>query len=138
MNIYKSKVDTGLAATLLVFALVSLYVTWLLTQQPNPPLWFVMLITLFIGAVLPIWVLRSTHYVLENDNALLVASGPFRWTIPLSEIKEITPAHSYCYCPALSQDQLHIRYSDDKVVIISPQNRDLFLSDLKSRHPAAA
>ncbi|MBB3101772.1 PH domain-containing protein [Azomonas macrocytogenes] len=139
MSTYKSKVDTGFAAILLVIAIVSLYITWLLTQAPNPPLWFIPTVTLFLGAVLPLWVLRATRYSINND-ALLIVSGPFRWTVPFSQIKDVAPVRARCssYSPALSLDRLRIEYADDKTLLVSPENRDQFLKDLQERRPATA
>ncbi len=129
MNTYRSKAWA--------IALISLYVTWKLTQASHPPLWFIMTLTLFAGVVLPLWILRGTAYSLGEEQ-LDVACGPFRWKIPFSEIQSVTLASSRTYCPALSQEQVHIRYADDRVLIISPLDRKQFLQDLKGHCPQLA
>ena len=58
--------------------------------------------TLFaLGVVLPIWILRTTFYVLD-DEQLCVRSGPLGWSIPLTKIRSVKRTCSMLSGPALS------------------------------------
>src|SRR5690606_16416496 len=48
---------------------------------------------LLVGVVLPVWLLSSTYYVL-NETELLVRSGPLQWRVPLADIRAITPTRN--------------------------------------------
>ena len=82
------------------------------------------------------WILRSTHYTLDADR-LIVRSGPFRWTIALADISSIEKPGGFFgrgrSSPALSFDRLVITYGAGKRLMISPENQERFLSDLKAR-----
>ena len=70
---------------------------------------------------LPIWLLLSTYYVVEAGT-LKVRSGPFSWSIPLSEIKSVKPSHSVLSSPALSLHRLEIRYGRGQTILVSPKD----------------
>ena len=84
---------------------------------------------------LPLWLLFSTSYRVDAQ-FLFVKSGPFSWTIPLTEIQSIEPSRSLISSPALSLDRLEIRYGNGKSVLVSPADRESFLETV-SRHKAA-
>jgi hypothetical protein len=93
---------------------------------------FVSVPLLLAGIAFPGWVLVSTAYTLTS-RALLIRSGPFRWSIPLREITEVTPTRSALSSPALSLDRLRIRYASNSIIMVSPEDRRRFLADLKAR-----
>lgn len=82
------------------------------------------------------WILRGTHYTLDAGR-LIVRSGPFRWTIALADISSIEKPGGFFgrsrSSPALSFDRLVIIYGAGKRLMISPENQQGFLSDLKAR-----
>ena len=47
-------------------------------------------VTLLLGAGLPLWILLGTRYE-HSSGRLLVCCGPFRWTVPLKEIRDHGP-----------------------------------------------
>jgi hypothetical protein len=82
-----------------------------------------------------VWLLRGTNYTLDGRN-LIVRSGPLRWTIALDDITSVAkPAHRFRgnRSPALSMDRLEIIYGAGKRLMISPENQEQFLADLKAR-----
>ena len=83
-----------------------------------------------------VWILRGTNYTLDSDR-LIVRSGPFRWTIALGEIKSVEKPRGFFgrgrSSPALSWDRLVITYGTGKRLMISPDNQQQFLADLKAR-----
>ena len=80
---------------------------------------------------LPVWLL-ATYYELE-ETQLKITSGPFKWLIPYTDIHSIEESKSILSSPALSLDRLRISYGVSKFVLISPRQRDKFVSALNSR-----
>jgi hypothetical protein len=76
-----------------------------------------------LGAGLPLWT--------------LLRSGPSRWTIPIRDIRSITPTRALTSSPALSLDRLRIEYSDGRVLLVSPREKETFLRDLQDRRTQA-
>ena len=84
------------------------------------------LATLLIAVGLPIWLLLSTVYTVDQQE-LKVRSGPFRWTIPLAEIASVRESSSLLSAPALSLKRLEILYGRGESILLSPADRDGFL-----------
>lgn len=91
-----------------------------------------MILVFLLGAALPWWVLRSTDYTIASD-ALTVRFGPFRWKIALADIQRVEPTTSPLSGPALSLDRLRIEYGKGRVMLVSPEDTERFLADLRAR-----
>jgi membrane protein YdbS with pleckstrin-like domain len=88
---------------------------------------------IFLGAsVLPIWLLVKTEYTL-SDADLVVVSGPFRWTVPITAISKVRRTRNPLSSPALSLDRISIEYDREKSIMISPQQKERFLASLEAR-----
>lgn len=109
---------------------------WLMSSG-KPGAWPVGLFIIATGGLLPIWLVRTTVYVLSADR-LDVRSGPFRWKVPLHEIRKISPSRNILSSPAFSLDRLRIDYGRGKFILISPAEREAFLRDLEARRGAVA
>jgi len=105
---FRSKVDLWLVAIVAASAVIALLV-------------------LAVAGVLPAWVFTSTRYTLTADR-LLVKSGPFRWQVPLAEIKSITPTRNPLSSPAWSLDRLRIDYSIQRAFLAAVEARRTLLS----------
>jgi hypothetical protein len=83
-----------------------------------------------------VWLLRGTNYTLDDRN-LIIRSGPLRWTMAIDDIRSIRKPNGFFRggrsSPALSMDRLEITYGPNKRMMISPENQEQFLADLKSR-----
>ena len=90
-----------------------------------------------IGVIFPLWIMRTTYYVLGDDR-LLVRCGPFHWTAPLADIVSVKRTRNPLSGPALSLDRVQIRYGRLRSVLISPEHRERFLVDLETRRTRAA
>jgi FtsH-binding integral membrane protein len=130
---FPSKVDTWLALALL--AGVGAAIVGVLAAGGILP-WPVAFFALALGCVLPVWLLVSTGYTL-TDEQLVVKAGPFRWRVPIGEIKSVTPTRSALSSPALSLDRLRIEYGDSRSILVSPKNREDFLLELEARRTRA-
>lgn len=72
-------------------------------------------------------VFTRTHYTVANGT-LRVVSGPFRRTIPLSDITGVEPTRNPMSSPALSMDRLKVSYGKKKFILISPEDKAGFLN----------
>jgi len=86
------------------------------------------------AAVLPLWVMLGTVYELTEE-ALLVRGGPFRWRVPLSQVRRVTISRSVLSAPALSLRRLRIEYGRAGSLLISPRDERGFLAELRRRCP---
>lgn len=133
-RVFASKIDTWLAAVLIVSALISAAVGIALLASLHLGAALAGLALLLIGAVLPLWILGSTRYAVQAT-VLEVVSGPFRWRIPLREIRSVTPTHNPLSGPALSLDRLRIDYGR-RSMMISPRDKERFIKTLAAHRNA--
>ena len=75
---------------------------------------------------LPVWLLFTTYYVVNSDT-LKIRSGPFSWSVQISDIKSIEASRSLLSSPALSLDRLEVHYGRGLSVLVSPRDREGFL-----------
>lgn len=125
-KLHASKVDNWL---LLLVVAVAVFVLLLATMLSLRGAGWLGLLLLVAGAVVPMWIVMSTRYHI-TENELRVRAGPFRWRIPLAQIKEVSACHSSAIAPALSRERLKIRYGKGQQLMISPQDRYGFIFDL--------
>lgn len=81
------------------------------------------------------WIFFGTGYCLLEDK-IIIKSGPFRWTIILSEITSVRPTHIPLSAPASSVDRLEIHHKKGSI-LVSPRDKHQFLQLLKKRCPNA-
>jgi hypothetical protein len=130
--VYESRVDTWLAGVLILGVIAAVTAAVSLIWFVVPPRPLAAAVIGLLGAALPLWVMLSTRYAL-TDSTLLVSSGPFRWRVPVQEIRGITPTRSPLSSPALSLDRLRIEYGRGSWLMISPRDKDGFLRELAVR-----
>lgn len=98
----------------------------------------VVLVILVAGtAVLCLWTLYGTRYVLTRDR-LRIRCGPFRSSIRLADIRAVVPVRNLLSGAALARDRLHVQTRRGAGAYISPADRDRFLQDLRAREPQLA
>jgi hypothetical protein len=85
-------------------------------------------------AVLCLWTLYGTRYVLTRDR-LRIRCGPFRSSIPLADIRAVVPVRNLLSGAALAVDRLHVQTRRGAGAFISPADRERFLQDLRTREP---
>ncbi len=96
--------------------------------------WAQRLIFLLLGVAMAgfmLWILYGTFYRLTATH-LLVRSGPFRYAIPLAEIRSVAPTRSPLSGPACSLDRLQVDAGGTSI-LISPAAKQEFLRDLAGR-----
>ena len=110
-----------------VVALAALY-----TTPPGNHVRWIPVGMAFLAAAVVCWISVSTYYQLLADQ-LVIRCGPFTWRIPLAEVTEVRASDSVRSGPALSMDRLEIVYGGGKVLVISPAEKDRFITALQ-RH----
>ncbi|MBS4031481.1 MAG: PH domain-containing protein [Clostridiales bacterium] len=82
------------------------------------------------------WIYFGTYYELHEDY-LLCKSGPFREKIRYDNIKSLKLSRNLLASMALSSKRIEIRQHGKNYItgttLISPENREEFLAELKSR-----
>ena len=82
--------------------------------------------------LMPAWLLISTYY--RVDSAIMrVQAGPFSWSIPLDQIRNVTAERSLSAAPSLSINRLRIDYGQRRFILVSPKNRAAFITALGHR-----
>lgn len=130
--VYQSKVDGWLKAVLLLTALSCAVAVLAPGLAGAPLLALAVSPMLLVGIGLPLWLLNSTCYTLGEDK-LEAKCGPFRWTVPLAEIRRLSETRNASASPALSLDRIRIDYGQGRWIMVSPRDRDAFLAELRSR-----
>lgn len=134
-TLYRSKVDIWLFVVLAFAVLAALYSAGQTMAAGNTGSILVAVLVAVVGVGLPLWLLLSTRYTLLACH-LLVQSGPFKWQIPLADIKSITPSNNPLSSPALSLDRLRIDYGKGRMLLISPRDKEQFLQDVEAARRA--
>ena len=85
---------------------------------------------MLIGVVT--WILAfPCQYTLE-DKSLLAQAGILKWRIPYAEIQTVEFSNSILSGPALSLQRIKVQYDRGRI-LISPNERDLFLKELRKK-----
>ena len=128
---FPSKIDGWLIPVMVIaFAgVIIALVAVMVTATPWPVRVFIVVAMVLVTFLL-FAVFRNTCYEVGTDE-LRVVSGPFRWTIRLSEITDIQPTHNPLSSSALSMDRLKVSYGKRKFVLISPADKDGFLRAIR-------
>ena len=121
---FQSKVDTWLAATLVVAAGAT---SWSAVQSGQ---WLPVALTVGVFAVF----LFPMRYELRAD-ALVIRAGLIRYRRPYAGITAVTPNRNPLSAPALSLDRVLVTSRERFGVNISPADRAKFLAALAERAP---
>jgi hypothetical protein len=132
---FRSKIDWWLAAVLLISAAASVMAVVIVSVVESPLLGLAISPLLLLSVGLPVWLLCATSYTFAATD-LDVRCGPFSWRVPLREIRAVTPTRNPLSSPALSLDRLRIDFGRMRSIMISPQDKDGFMKELRKRVPA--
>lgn len=83
---------------------------------------------------LPVWLLCGTDYELTGQE-LRVRSGPFRWRVPLDQVRRVSASRNWLSAPALSLDRVRIDYGRAGTLLISPRDQRAFVAALQRQCP---
>lgn len=124
---FRSKVDSWILALMIVAIVFQVVAVGAAAMQAGDPLATTGLLLLVIGVSgLLIWLLVGTHYTVERGY-IRIASGPFRWKVPIDDITSVNATRNPLSSPALSLDRIMIHYGKRRRIMISPADREGFL-----------
>ena len=131
-TVYRSNLDSWLLTVFRVTTAFSLVAIAAVFYAGASHAALVSIPILIAGVVLPWWILLTTDYTVTNLS-IEVRSGPFHWSIPFRDITRLELTRDATSSPALSLDRLRIQYSAGARIMISPESREKFIADLRSR-----
>lgn len=134
---FRSKVDGWLATALVASAAASAIAVVIVGVVESPLLALAISPLLLLSVGLPMWLLGATSYTLDRTD-LNVRCGPFAWRVPLREIRAVTATRNPLSSPALSLDRLRIDFGRMGSIMISPQDKEGFMQELRKRVPSSA
>ena len=105
-------------------AMIAALVAVMASAQPWPLRALVVSVFILVTYLL-FSVFRNTYYEVGKLD-LRIVSGPFKWTIPIAEMRDLSPSRNPLSSPALSIDRLKISYGKRKFIFVSPQDKDGF------------
>ncbi len=134
---FASKVDGWLipVMVLTVGGLIAALIAVLIEETPWPIRLLVALVTVVV-ILLMFAIFRNTHYTISGDT-LRIVSGPFRWKVPVADIRDITPSRNPLSSPALSLDRLKISLGKRKFVLVSPHDKAGFIRAIEQARQAS-
>ena len=128
---YRSRVDGKIGVVIALAALV-LVLAGASLPDPLHGTAFALHVVGLLCLSLCVWTLLGTYYVIDASS-LVAHSGPFRWTIPLREIRSVRSTRETHSGPALSFYRLRVEFGAGRVLLVSPREKEAFLADLASR-----
>ena len=129
MKIYKSKISSGLL--IFIYSIIGIDALVMIFLKNWIAISILLLLSLFI-----LHIFRNTWYRIEG-NLLQIKSGfIYRSTIDIGTIKRISSTRSFFSAPALSLDRLEVLYNKFDSVLISPENKEEFVDELKKINPS--
>lgn len=129
MKTYKSKISIGLVLfLLLLFRGIGFKV---LSESFD-----FLSVLLFISPLLFIaYIFTSIKYIIKDTTLIVKAGFSMNEKIDISSIRKIEATNNIISSPAASFDRLEIFYKTYESIIVSPKNKDEFLSDLTRINP---
>lgn len=124
---FPSKRDLWL--TLLTWGILGLAMVPAVTAPDRIGLYILIPTALFVG-----WILLRTGYTVEGQD-LKVVSGPFRYTVPIRDIRKMRRTRNPLSSPALSLDRVEISFGEGKKIMVSPADREGFVRALRAKNP---
>jgi len=131
-TVYRSKVDDWLLNVLFASTGIVVLVLGVLLWRGSSGEALVAIPVLVAAVGLSWWIMLTTYYEITN-HSLEIHSGPFHWTVPFRDLSRMQYTRDPGSSPALSLDRIRIQYTSGKLIMISPENRENFLGELRQR-----
>lgn len=128
---FAAKIDMWILVLVAGSSIVCLFVSASVVVSEVPGRYMIAVV-LLVSSASSLWILLSTSYTLHGGE-LRVRCGPFRWTVPLSEIRDVRSTRNPLSSPAPSLDRLRIDYGTGRWIMISPCDKQSFLRELEAR-----
>lgn len=82
-----------------------------------------------------VYTFSATYYTIERDKLIIKSGLLFNSTIEIQNIKKISESYNIISSPALSFRRLEILYNKFDTVLISPKDKERFLSAIQKINP---
>jgi hypothetical protein len=128
MKLYKSKISSGLL--IFIYSIIGIDMIIMLFTKSWLGVFILVLLSLFI-----LHIFRNTFYKIDGNLLYVRSSFIYRSTIEIGSIKRISSTRSFFSAPALSLDRLEVLYNKFDSVVISPENKEEFVNELKKINP---
>ena len=129
MDVFKSKIDKPILLCLILSIVACLLGISVMLKIGGGVNYALAIFMLAFGIGFPLWIMLSTKYII-TDETLEIISGPFGWNIPMDSILSVTETQQAITSPALSFDRLEIKYGEEKIILISPKDKQQFIQKL--------
>ncbi|WP_396153321.1 PH domain-containing protein [Flavobacterium sp.] len=100
---------------------------------------FIACTIMLVTAVLSIWVLADTKYVIQNNAILIYNSGPIKGKIDIQSIRKIEHQKGWIsksiLKPSLDINGLYIYYNKFDDIYFSPKDKEAFVNYLLKINP---
>lgn len=126
---YRSKIGGSLFAILFAVSAI-LYVGAFNTATPA-----IGLSVLGVVWVVCLFIYSAIEYTMTNKELTVTVRYFYNKTILISSITKIKEADTFSWAPALSLDRIMVLTRSGEYVIVSPQNTQGFIRELKYRNP---
>jgi hypothetical protein len=128
MKTFKSKVGMELVIPIALIVGINLLVMVYLNVWPAVTILF------FVGLFI-VHLFLTTYYQIDGIFLKIKSGLIYSSTIDIRSLKRIVRTRTYFSAPATSLDRLEILYNKFDTVIISPNDKDNFIKELKSVNP---
>lgn len=129
MHVFNSKIDKAILLCLILSIVACLLGISVMLKIGGGVNYAIAIFMLAFGVGFPLWIMLSTKYIV-TDETLEIISGPFGWNIPMDSILSVTETQKAITSPALSFDRLEIKYGEEKIILISPKDKQQFIQKL--------
>lgn len=124
---FKSKVDRWIILVLISVVVIDVAVVGSVAVAGGDPLTSTVTIVVCLAAIaLIVSIMLGTYYAVDRDT-LTIRSGPFRFKVPISQIKSVKASRSPLSSPAMSMDRILICYGKRRRIMVSPEDKSGFL-----------
>lgn len=128
-RVFGTKVDAWIAAVIVFGTMIPLVMLAVIGFQTHQ--YGIIPAGLFAPILIGLFAI-PIKYELQSD-LLLIHSGIIKYRVRYSDIELIEPTRNPLSSPAMSLDRLKIVYGKRKMIMISPNDRAVFLSEIKKR-----
>ena len=128
-TVYKSKIGLELAV---VIGLIYATVLVLIFQEPVS--WAGVVIMLIL-ILFTIHTFIKTYYTIVGEELFIRCGAIYHSKISVSSIKKIETSNSLLSAPATAIDRLALYYDNDRMVLISPKEKEKFTKHLLLINP---
>lgn len=130
---YKSKISIGLFLFANLPLIATVFLPFIFEEGKDAKI--TMLLIILPILIFVNYTLLSNRYIIHQNKLEIKGGVLYRLSIDISQIKKIEKSNSLWSSPAASLDRLEILYNKWDSVLISPEGKEDFVSQLKQINP---